>query len=138
MKARNLTVAFAALCLSAGTVAFAQSATPATPANPSTGTAATPATPAKKPTIAQRKRHQQKRIGEGVENGELTSKETKNLEKGESKINKEEKTMRSEDNGKLTKADRRKINRQQNRESKKIYRDKHNKRTQGGVAPAAK
>jgi hypothetical protein len=38
--------------------------------------------------------------------------------------------MRAQDNGHLTKADRSLITRQQNQESRRIYRDKHNKRAQ--------
>jgi len=36
--------------------------------------------------------------------------------------------MRAQDNGKLTGQDRKTIHRQQNVESKRIYRDKHNAR----------
>ena len=38
--------------------------------------------------------------------------------------------MRAQDNGKLTAQDRRTLNRQQNAESRRIYRDKHNGRVQ--------
>jgi len=62
----------------------------------------------------------------GVASGQLTAGETANLEKKESNLNKEEKLMRSEDNGKLTGADRKVLNQQQNQLSKKIYQDKHN------------
>jgi hypothetical protein len=41
-------------------------------------------------------------------------------------LNKEEHTMRADDNGKLTAADRAKLNRQQNHLSKQIYNKKHN------------
>jgi len=61
-----------------------------------------------------------------VASGQLTARETGNLEKKESNLNKEEKLMRSEDNGKLTAADRKVINQQQNQLSQQIYQDKHN------------
>lgn len=77
-------------------------------------------------TINQRKENQQDRIANGVASGELTAGETANLEKKESNLNKEEKLMRSEDNGKLTGADRKVLNQQQNQLSKQIYQDKHN------------
>jgi len=81
-------------------------------------------------TIDQRKENQQDRIAQGVKSGQLTAGETAHLEKQEAAINHEEKAMRAQDNGHLTKADRKLINQQQNQESKRIYRDKHNKRVQ--------
>src|ERR1700739_1953519 len=77
-------------------------------------------------TINQRKENQQDRIANGVASGQLTAGETANLERKESNLNKEENLMRSEDNGKLTGADRKVLNQQQNQLSKKIYQDKHN------------
>ena len=80
--------------------------------------------------INQRKENQQDRIAQGVKSGQLTAGETAHLEKQESAINHEEKAMRAQDNGHLTKADKALINKQQNQESKRIYRDKHNARVQ--------
>jgi len=77
----------------------------------------------------QRKDNQQDRIAQGVQSGQLTAGETKNLETKEAGINKEEHTMRSEDDGHLTAADRSKLNRQQNRLSNQVYEDKHNANT---------
>jgi len=39
--------------------------------------------------------------------------------------------MRAQDNGHLTKADKSLVNKQQNQESKRIYRDKHNAKKTG-------
>ncbi len=75
--------------------------------------------------VNDRQRNQQKRIGEGVENGSLTPAETARLEKQESAIHHEVKTERQANGGKLTPQERRQVNRQQNRESKRIYRQKH-------------
>ena len=75
--------------------------------------------------INERQRNQQKRIGEGVENGSLTPAETARLEKQEGAIHHEVKTERQANGGKLTAQERRQVNRQQNRESKRIYRQKH-------------
>jgi hypothetical protein len=77
-------------------------------------------------TINQRKENQQDRIAQGVKSGQLTAGETSHLEHQEAGINKEEKGMRAQDNGHLTKQDKKTINQQQNQESKRIHRDKHN------------
>jgi hypothetical protein len=82
------------------------------------------------PTINQRKENQQDRIANGVKSGELTAGETRNLETKEAALNKEEHGMRAADDGKLTAADRAKLNHQQNKLSRKIYNKKHNGRTQ--------
>ena len=81
------------------------------------------------PTINQRKDNQQDRIANGVQSGQLTAGETKNLETKEAGINKEESGMRAEDDGHLTSADRSLINNQQNHLSNQIYDDKHNANT---------
>ncbi len=81
-------------------------------------------------TINQRKENQQDRIANGVQSGELTAGETKNLEKKESELNHEEHDMRKLDNGHLTAADRATLNQQQNKLSNNIYKDKHNARVQ--------
>jgi len=75
--------------------------------------------------INQRQRNQQKRIGNGVENGSLTPAETARLEKQEAAIHHEVKTERKANGGTLTAQERRQVNRQQNRESRRIYRQKH-------------
>ncbi len=82
--------------------------------------------PAGAAEVDQREANQQKRIAEGVENGSLTPKETANLENREAKIHNEIKTDRAANGGKLTPAERAKINREQNRTSRAIYRKKHN------------
>ncbi|WP_158945910.1 hypothetical protein [Granulicella sp. S190] len=76
--------------------------------------------------INQRKGDQQQRIGQGVQSGQLTAGETSHLEHQEAGINKEEHGMRAQDNGHLTKSDRQTLHKQQNQESRRIYRDKHN------------
>jgi len=75
--------------------------------------------------INERQRNQQKRIGEGVENGSLTPAETARLEKQEAAIHHEIKTDRKANGGTLTAQERRQITRQQNRESRRIYKQKH-------------
>ena len=80
--------------------------------------------------VNERQRNQQERIGKGVENGSLTPHETAHLEKQESAIHHEVKADRKANGGKLTAQEHRQVNRQQNRESARIYRDKHNGKTQ--------
>jgi methionine-rich copper-binding protein CopC len=78
--------------------------------------------------INQRKVDQQDRIANGVKNGQLRAGQTARLEHQEAGINKEERGMRAQDNGHLTKQDRQTIHAQQNQESRRIYRDKHDGR----------
>jgi hypothetical protein len=107
--------------------AQSQSGSPSTPATPAP--AATPAAKPK-PTIAQRKENQQDRIAQGVKSGQLTAGETANLETKEAAINGETKADRAANGGKLTAAEKKQINGQQNQLSKQIYKDKHNANTQ--------
>lgn len=100
-----------------------------------TGAAGAQTTKPERHHIAQRKVDQQRRIGQGVRSGQLTPGETKHLEGQEQGINREERGMREQDNGHLTSADRRTLAQQQNQESRRIYRDKHNDRTDPGVPP---
>jgi len=78
--------------------------------------------------INQRKENQQDRIAQGVKSGQLTPGETARLEHRETRLNREERHMRATDSGHLTRRDRRVLTRQQNRESNRIYKDKHNVR----------
>jgi hypothetical protein len=73
-----------------------------------------------------RETHQQDRIANGVKNGSLSPKETANLEKREANVQSREQKDMAEHNGHLTKAEQKGINRQQNRISKSVYKDKHN------------
>ena len=76
--------------------------------------------------IREREENQQKRIAQGVRSGQLTPRETARLESHEARLNGEIRDMREDNGGKLTPHDRRVVNRQQNRLSRQIYRDKHN------------
>ena len=75
--------------------------------------------------IHDRKENQQDRIAQGVKNGTLSPKETANLENKEAGLNKEIRTDRKANGGNLTNKQKAQVNRQQNRLSKNIYRDKH-------------
>ena len=83
-----------------------------------------------KSEVGQRQRNQQERIAQGVKSGQLTAGETAHLEKREAAINKEVKMDRAANGGKLTPAERRQVNRQENHTSAAIYRKKHNAKTQ--------
>jgi hypothetical protein len=76
--------------------------------------------------IQQRKENQQERIGQGVEKGTLTPRETANLENKEARLNHEIHHDRVQNGGNLTNKEKTQINRQQNHLSRQIYRDKHN------------
>ncbi len=89
-----------------------------------------PAAAAQPQEVQQRKENQQDRISQGVKSGQLTPGETAHLENREAGINRETRHMRAADNGHLTAKDRKIVNRQQNRVSRNIYRDKHNARRQ--------
>jgi len=122
MKTHELILSVAALIALCGAPAFAQQS--------STSSTSSTTTTDKPESIAQRKDNQQDRIAQGIDSGQLTSGETKNLETKEAGLNGEEHTMRSEDDGHLTAADRAKLNNQQNHLSNQIYDDKHNAATQ--------
>jgi hypothetical protein len=83
-----------------------------------------------KSEVGQRERLQQERIAQGVKSGQLTSGETARLEGRESRINREVHNDRAANGGTLTPAERRQVNRQEDRTSRAIYRKKHNGRVQ--------
>ena len=78
--------------------------------------------------IQQRRTDQQDRVAQGVRSGQLTGRETAHLEHQEAGIHREERGMRAQDGGHLTAQDRQTLHHQQNQESRRIYRDKHNNR----------
>ena len=83
------------------------------------------AVPALGAEVDRREARQQQRIVEGVENGSLSPRQTARLEGREAKIHNEIKRDRAANGGHLTPAERAKINREQNRASRAIYRNKH-------------
>ena len=76
--------------------------------------------------IAQREENQQKRIGEGIENGQLTAGEAARLEKGEQKL--EQARQKALSDGKMTWQEKKRLTHHENKLSHKIYRLKHNPR----------
>ena len=83
-----------------------------------------------KSEVGKRAENQQDRIAQGIKSGQLTAGESAHLESNEAKINKEVRNDRTANGGKLTAQERAQVNRQQNRMSHQIYRDKHNARHQ--------
>jgi hypothetical protein len=77
--------------------------------------------------VVQRDVNQQKRIEQGLQSGQLTTKEAAKLENGEARIEKME--QRADADGKMTDAEKRRIEQAQNKESQQIYQDKHNAQT---------
>jgi hypothetical protein len=78
-----------------------------------------------KSEVGQRQRNQQERIAQGVKSGQLNARETARLEGREAAIHKEIHNDRAANGGKLTPAEKAKVNRQENRTSRAIYRQKH-------------
>lgn len=115
MKIHSL---IAAMAVSAGGAAFAQA--PAAPKDP----VATP-------KVDQRQTNQQKRIDQGVASGALTTQEAANLQKREAKIEADKQAARAD--GTVTPAERRKLQREENRASAAIRRQKHDRQ---GTTPA--
>jgi len=99
-------------------IAVVMAALPAVALAQSTGTASTP-------RIDQRQENQQKRIDRGVQSGQLTEKEAARLQKGQQRVQKMEDKAISD--GKMTVKERARIEHAQDRQSKKIFREKHDK-----------
>jgi uncharacterized membrane protein YebE (DUF533 family) len=78
------------------------------------------------PHVSKRQAVQQKRIADGVQSGELTARETANLEMREAKIQADKKAAKAD--GVVSDAERAKLQAEQNRASRKIYTKKHNLR----------
>jgi hypothetical protein len=105
----------AALVLTAGGAAFAQTAT--------TVPAPTPKDPMATPRADAREANQEKRIQQGVASGQLTPKEAARVEKGEARIDKVEDKAKAD--GNVTAKERAHLEKMQDKESKAIYRQKH-------------
>lgn len=75
--------------------------------------------------IDARQGEQQKRIDAGVKSGELNAKEAARLQKGQERVQKMEVTAKAD--GKITKGEARAIEKAQDRQSAKIYSEKHDK-----------
>ena len=72
-----------------------------------------------------RETNQQNRIANGVKSGKLTPGQTARLERGEQRLQNNEKRDMAKDNGHLTKQNQRQLNHEANNMSKRIARDKN-------------
>ena len=79
------------------------------------------------PRIDQRQQNQQQRIDQGVKSGQLNEKEAARLEKGQARVQKMEDKAVAD--GKVTAKESRQIERAQDKQSRRIYREKHDKQT---------
>jgi len=75
------------------------------------------------PNLDKREQRQQQRIAQGVSSGQLTPRETARLEGREAKLNADE--ARAKSDGKVTPKERARLQREANRDSRHIYRQKH-------------
>ncbi|MES2878082.1 MAG: hypothetical protein V4713_06630 [Pseudomonadota bacterium] len=99
------------LVLAASGAAFAQ-----TPA---------PKDPAATPGLDQRQVNQQKRIEQGVASGRLNARETRRLENREAKLEADKQAAKAD--GKVTAQERKQLQAEASRDSKAIYRQKHDR-----------
>ncbi len=76
--------------------------------------------------VNSRLENQQDRIHQGVKSGELTRREAEHLRLKDASIHHHERRDRITHHGHLTKGEYKRLNNQLNRDSKGIYRDKHN------------
>jgi hypothetical protein len=79
------------------------------------------------PAVKQRQRSQVHRIEQGADSGQLTPAETRYLAHQQHRINAQKRMARSD--GTVTPDERRRLNREQDRASRRIYYDKHNYRS---------
>jgi uncharacterized lipoprotein YajG len=123
----NNTITKSLLILAAGGLMLVGSASAQTQVSNTSGAGPNKIDPAH-PRVNQvnrRETRQQQRIANGVKNGQLTPKQTARLERGEQRLQNNEKRDMAKDNGHLTKKDQRQLNREANHMSKRIYKDKH-------------
>ena len=78
------------------------------------------------PRIHRREFRQHERIRQGVRSGELTRGETRHLRAGQLRVHRME--YRAHADGRMTPRERMRIHRMQDRQSRAIYRLKHNRR----------
>ena len=79
------------------------------------------------PRIDKRQDNQERRIEQGEKSGALNQKEAARLEKGQARVQKMESKAAAD--GKVTKKERRRIEHAQDQQSRRIYREKHDKQT---------
>lgn len=76
--------------------------------------------------ISKHAKHQHTRIKNGVKSGELTKAETRNLAHDQREIRQDVREARAD--GNVTRGERKDIRKEQRKESREIFRKKHNNR----------
>ena len=76
--------------------------------------------------VDARRENQQDRIAQGIRSGQMTAGEAARTEGQEARINREVRTDRAANGGHLTNNQKAQVNRQLNKESARIYNQKHN------------
>ena len=77
------------------------------------------------PVFDQRQANQEQRIQQGVQSGSLTQKEAARLEKGQDRLQRKE--DRAKADGVVTPQERKNLQRAENKQSERIYREKHDR-----------
>lgn len=77
------------------------------------------------PAVDQRQQRQERRIQQGIQSGQLTSQEAARLQAEQTRIRNEEAAMKAD--GKLDPAERRELQRDLNRSSRHIAKEKHDR-----------
>ena len=91
---------------------------------------------AETPVLDQRQQNQEQRIENGVENGQLNKREAARLEHAEDRLEANEAKAKAD--GKVTARERRRLEREANANSARIYKQKHDRQhRQGGKAEDA-
>ena len=80
-------------------------------------------TPPEMPRVDKREANQEARIQQGVTSGELNSKEAARLQRGQAHVQALENNAKAD--GTVTRKERAQLHRAQDRQSKRIYRQKH-------------
>jgi hypothetical protein len=86
------------------------------------------------PNLDPRQFNQERRIHQGVQSGQITPGEFRRLENQQGRIRSAEGRMRAD--GRLTRGERGRLNRMENRASRDIYRYRHNNFRQAAYRPA--
>lgn len=118
---------FIAVAISAS--AFAQTAAPATkdpiiPGHPRIN------------QIDERLENQQKRMDAGVNKGQINAKQEERDQARDAKVEQQLSADEAKHHGHITKAEERQMNRELNRNSRAIYRQRHHEANKAGTAPA--
>jgi uncharacterized protein HemX len=86
-------------------------------------------TQATMPRVDKREANQQQRIDKGVASGQLNQKEATRLENGQARVNQAEANAKAD--GKVTRREKKHLDHMQDKQSRKIKRQKHDQQKAG-------